>query len=241
MRVLDTPLRFAVNQSCRRPGVHAYRIRGSQLRIALRHGTLDIAAFSEVFVYGDYVPPARVAAVMTSLASPRILDLGANIGTYALWALAHDPTSSILSVEADPANAEMIRTARRLNPNTNWELLQAAATNAPGKVSFAAGHGTRSHIATANDSDAIEVQAVDALPLLNDCTIAKIDIEGAEWDILTDSRLRDCGVRVVVVEYHSCYGFTASTAVDCLRTAAFEVSPPILKAPDVGLAWGYRP
>jgi FkbM family methyltransferase len=241
MRVVDAPFRFAVNQSCRRAGIHTYRLRGSEIQIALRHGTLDNTAFTEVFVHKDYLPPAPVAEVIASLASPRILDLGANIGAYALWALARDPTSRILSVEADPHNAAMLRTARDLNPGASWELLEAAATNAPGTVSFAAGHEMGSHIARAEDQETIMVEAVDALPLLDDCDIAKIDIEGAEWEIISDQRLRGCEVRAIVVEYHAREGLSAATAVEYLRAATFEVYGPVVKSPDMGLIWGYRP
>jgi FkbM family methyltransferase len=239
-RVVDTSLRFAVNQSRRSPGVHTYGIRGSGLRIALRHGTTDIAAFNEVFVNGDYLVPTGLVRVVSEPRAPRVLDLGANIGSFALWTLARNRASRVVSIEPDPGNASIIRLAQRLNPDADWKLIEAAATVKDGVVQFAAGHGTASHLAGNRDDRAIVVRAVDAFPLLDDCDIAKIDIEGGEWPILSDPRLAGCRLRVLVVEYHSRDGFDGATAVALLQRAGFTTHVPTAKSSAKGLLWAYR-
>jgi hypothetical protein len=47
-----------------------------------------------------------------------------------------------------------------------------------------------------------EVPAVDAFPLMDGAELVKMDIEGSEWPILEDPRLREAAVRHLVVEYH---------------------------------------
>ena len=46
------------------------------------------------------------------------------------------------------------------------------------------------------------VEAVDVFPLLADCDLIKIDIEGAEWEILQDPRFADLRASHVILEYH---------------------------------------
>jgi hypothetical protein len=47
------------------------------------------------------------------------------------------------------------------------------------------------------------VPVVDLFEADHDVELLKIDIEGAEWDILTDPRLSELKARAIVLEWHS--------------------------------------
>ena len=89
------------------------------------------------------------------------------------------------------------------------------------------------------------VSAIDALELLEDADFAKIDIEGAEWDLLLDERFAVSAPDVLVMEWHqrACPMRDAyQGAVDILRRAGYEVEgdrPPA--GVDWGTIWGWKP
>src|SRR5918999_2033933 len=84
------------------------RVRVSRLGdrpFALRPGTSDIYAFSDVFVYPFHLPPAEAR----ERDMRAILDLGTNIGV-ALSHLCHRyPNARLVGIEPDPANVELAR------------------------------------------------------------------------------------------------------------------------------------
>lgn len=239
-------LRFALNELRRRPVVRVYRLRESGVAVAVRHHTGDVMVLDEIFSQREYDPPPAAAGALSSLPSaPRVVDLGANIGLFGAWVLGRFPEATIVAVEADPANAEVHRRAIAANRlEERWRLLQAFAATAPGTVRFAAGRHATSH-AAAGEEDTLEVPAVDVLPELVGADLAKIDIEGAEWDLLSDPRFSEAPPRVVVLEYHreGCPDDDPSAAAEqALRAAGLQVvnagSKPRFGA---GVVWGLAP
>jgi FkbM family methyltransferase len=239
-------LRFAANELRRRPVTGVYRLRGSGVAIALRHHTGDVMVLDEIFSQQEYEPPREVEVALSALpAAPRIVDLGANIGLFGAWALGRFPEATIVAVEADPANAEIHRRTIEANGlDARWRLVEAFAATAPGLIHFAAGKHAISH-AAAGEKDSIEVPAVDVLPELGTADLVKIDIEGAEWDLLADPRFRDIRPRAVVLEYHAegCPGADARAAAEQgLGAAGLEVVH-VRRKPQfgAGLLWAFAP
>jgi FkbM family methyltransferase len=232
--------RFVVGELRRRPTTAVYRLRESGIAVALRHHTGDVMVLDEIFSQREYEPPPEAAASLASLpATPRVVDLGANVGLFGAWALGRFPGASILAVEADPANAEIHRRTIEANGlGQRWELREGFASTAPGRVRFAAGEYATSHAA----EQGAEVQALDVLAELADADLVKIDIEGAEWPILADPRFARVSAAVVVLEYHEdgCSEPNAAGAAErALRSAGLEVvhasSKPQFGA---GIVWG---
>ena len=50
-----------------------------------------------------------------------------------------------------------------------------------------------------------QVQRQDVFPFLEASDLVKIDIEGAEWEILADARFHRLASRALVLEYHPAY------------------------------------
>ncbi len=216
-----------------------YRLRGSGALVFVRHRTPDVAALGEVFYEHQYEPPAPVSEALRRLSEPpRILDLGANIGFFAVFAMERFPGAELTAVEPDSANLALLRRTMEAN-GWSWNVLEAAATNADGRVAFAPGRFTTSRIEAGGES----VTAVDVLPLLGQVEFAKVDIEGGEWTILDDPRLSDVAPAAVVLEYHPYLcpaDDPARHATARLAEAGLKVGRTIAFAEDHGLLWAWR-
>lgn len=201
--LVTEPLRFAANEL--RPGraLRSYTLRGSDVRVAVRHHTPDVLILDEVFAQAEYEPPKDAADALEALGRPiRVLDLGANIGLFGAWTLGRFRVHDIHGVEPDPANAAVHEAAIQANEGrVDWRLTRAFAAASAGEVRFHAGEFTTSHLARPGE-DAISVPAVDVLPVLDEADLVKLDIEGAEWEILLDERFRSCKARAFVLEHH---------------------------------------
>lgn len=203
-----------------------YEVRGTGRAVHLRHGSRDVEIFNEIFRPGrqSYEPPAEVAAALASLGPLRVGDLGANIGLFGVFALGRWPVAAMRSYEPDPANTALLRATIAANGAAErWKLVPAAVSNAntsaifetgmlsesrlaiqigaPGGRARCGGEGDAGNGAEGNGAPTIEVTVVDlfAEPPVD---LLKIDIEGAEWAILSDIRLASYPARAIVLEWH---------------------------------------
>jgi FkbM family methyltransferase len=228
--------RFVRNELRRRPATGVYRLRDSGVAIALRHHSGDVMVLDEIFGQQEYEPPRGV--VLRDV--ERAVDLGANIGLFGAWLLGRLPDVRIAAYEADPGNAEIHRLAIAANELADqWHLVEAFAGVAEGTTRFEAGLHAVSH-----EGDGIEVPVVDVLPEMLHANLVKIDIEGAEWPILSDARFRDLEAAIVVLEYHAeaCPDADpASAAERLLANAGYRVHHSGRKpAFGAGILWGIR-
>ena len=216
-RRLRPAVRFLLREA-RAGTVGRYRIRGTDLAVHLRHASRDIEIFNEIFAPGrmSYEPPAAVTAVLDSLGPLRIADLGGNIGLFGLYALHHWPVAKLWSFEPDPANAALLSATIAANEATRqWELEPVAVSNAYATATFETGLLSESRLAAnghvrgedagkdarARGAASIDVKVLD-LFAQPPADLLKIDIEGAEWAILGDTRLVEHPAHAIVLEWH---------------------------------------
>jgi len=136
-------------------------------------------------------------------------DLGAHSGFFSLLAArAVGPSGAVLAVEADPENAEIVRANVARNRLQQVTVLESAVWSSSGQVSFApASTSTQGHIA----ADGQAGRAVPAVSL-DDMVFRdghrppdfiKMDVEGAEWDVLQGaSRVLAGGRPKLLCEIH---------------------------------------
>jgi FkbM family methyltransferase len=197
-RALQPAGRFVVNQR-RRATVDEYRLRGTEAAVSLRGRTRDVDILAEIFSAGSYEPPPQVAPLLRG--PLRILDLGANIGLFALYALQRWPGSTLEAFEPDPENFALLE--RTAAPHRRWRIHEAAVSNTTEPIRFAMGQFAEGRAAVEED-DTITVPCADVFAFAGSQRIdlIKVDIEGGEWPILTDARLAQLPVRVLVMEWH---------------------------------------
>lgn len=233
-------LRFAANELRRKPVTAVYRLRDSGVAVALRHHTGDVLVLDEIFSQGEYEPPDAVRPALDVLSAPTVVDLGANIGLFGAWALGRFAGATIVGVEADPANATVHRRTIEANDlGPRWKLIEGFAGTKAGVVRFAAGEHATSHAA---ESGLLDVAVVDVFPELAGADLVKIDVEGAEWDLLADPRFVALRPRVIVLEYHADESRQAdprAAAEAALRAAGLDVIHGAGKPQfGAGIVWG---
>ncbi len=249
--VVEQPLRFAALQlGSERTAGHV--LRRSGLKIFLRHRTRDVHILNEIFGgtggRDSYEPPLAVAVALDARRSPKVLDLGANIGLFGAYVLARWPRAAIRSFEPDPTNLRVLAHVILANElQGRWSVAEVAVANRAGEQTFAAGLFADSHLsdprADLTDGRAITVGTVDLFEQDHDVDLMKMDIEGGEWSILTDPRLRELGADVVVLEWHArgCPEPDAhAAAARLLRAAGYDQLEEVESGQDNGLLWAWR-
>src|SRR5436190_13456476 len=192
---------FVLRQALRRPVVRCYHLKDSGLAFYLRHGTPDVNTFEQMFDEGHYELPREIAASLPS-GEVTAVDLGANVGMFGLWLRSRFPQARITAFEPDPDNARVLsQTAAANARNGDWRVVEAAAGNRDGEITFVTGDFTNSRVAEAGEAGTA-VPLVDVFPFFDDADFVKIDIEGAEWDLTSDPRFAELRAPVVAFEYH---------------------------------------
>ena len=137
--------------------------------------------------------------------SPYILDVGANYGLAAIALKDEHPDAEIVAFEADPAIAAIAEAnlaAAGLFPDVT--LVRAAAWTEDGTMRFAAEGSDAGRL---GDDGGIEVPTVRLRDWLDrDVDLLKMDIEGAEVEVLLDCADRLDRVERLVCDYHSFAG-----------------------------------
>jgi FkbM family methyltransferase len=245
--IIREPLRFGIRRTIGGRDVGRYHLRESGLAVHLRHDVLDdLSTLVQTFGQDHYVPPAGAEQALAELGRPiRAMDLGANIGMFGAWLLSRWPDAAVVAYEADPGNARILSlTVAANSPPLAWEACAAAAGTADGEVRFVAGRGAHSRLANDDEPDAVVVPVRDVLARASDTDLLKIDIEGAEWELLADPRFAGLPARVVALEYHAerCPSSDpASAAGEHLAQAGYRTAAADLTAPPGhGMVWGWR-
>jgi len=116
------------------------------------------------------------------------LDVGANTGLHVLLASTRITTGRITCVEADPANVNRLRQTLEWNHINNATVLPVAASDADGKTTLE-GSDVFTRMSPGSDADSegpvVETVLLDtALGPEARIDFCKIDVEGAEWQVL---------------------------------------------------------
>lgn len=127
-----------------------------------------------------------------------VLDLGGNVGFFAIRAAQTFPGSHVISYEADPDNAKEFR--RNLGRvqyavSERITLVPAAVSGEAGTVTLASGLAgcswvNRDERVPPDEAEIIDVPAVSINDVLSEhetVDLLKIDVEGAEYDVIANA------------------------------------------------------
>jgi FkbM family methyltransferase len=139
---------------------------------------------------------------------PHILDIGANVGAFACWAMQRWPDARITCYEPHPVTFErLIRNLTRHFPESDaWGVgLNAAVTTLPAPARLYEGVHNRGGCSLENVGEQDFGRWVDVATIhpskLDPCDVLKIDTEGCEVEILEHyTHLRGC--TYVALEAH---------------------------------------
>ena len=140
----------------------------------------------------------------TQSESPAILDCGANIGISVLNYTRRFPRARIKAFEPDPAICRVLRKNLALNGAGDVQVVEAAAWTRNGDVAFRS-HGTDGGRIdqNASQSGGVRVATVDLRDYLNEpIDLLKLDVEGAEYELVDHVRDAMTSVASLVLECH---------------------------------------
>ncbi len=121
-----------------------------------------------------------------------VFDVGAHVGYYTLCAARlAGPTGRVVAFEPLPRNLQHLREHVTINALSTVRVEPVAVAAARGSARFAAGR--QSQMGCLSDAGEIEVSVVDldgwaATAGVPDPAVIKIDVEGAEADVLRGAR-----------------------------------------------------
>jgi FkbM family methyltransferase len=136
--------------------------------------------------------------------TPYIIDCGANVGVSVVWWKTKYPRARVLAFEADPKIFRLLQI--NCGHLDGVDLINAALWNEDGKIGFAALGGEGGHVAapSANSTSVRSVPCVRLRSFLQEkCDLLKMDIEGAEVEVIRDSVDVLNRVDRAFIEYHS--------------------------------------
>ena len=243
-RTVRESLRFAARELAGSRALACYRVRESGLPIFVRHGTPDVFTLDQAFYQRHFDPPAEVDARLRSRDPLRILDLGANIGLFAIAMLGRYRHARVTAFEPDPQNAAVLERVIAANGGAaRCSLVRACAAASNGRVRFSAGEFGVSHAAGEGEPATGEVESRDAFPHLAEADLAKIDIEGSEWELLADPRFAMLPTAALHLEFHPRNApgpDPATAAVDAVERAGYAHAPVRHTAEGAGMLWAWK-
>jgi FkbM family methyltransferase len=159
---------------------------GSSNRDVLLGERADFTTLYDVFGEGEY--DVELPAAPTA-----IIDLGAHVGMSVLYFRQRYPAARILAVEPNPANFAKLE--RNVAGLPGVEAMQVAVGGGPGIAWLDVGQESWRSMLIADPEGAkairVPVVTLDQLVEHFGCerpeTLLKVDVEGAEWDVLSSA------------------------------------------------------
>jgi|SRR5208282_2981811 FkbM family methyltransferase len=207
------------------------------------HSPGELKVFWQIFVHNCYTLPAQCDT---------ILDAGANVGLFSVWAARERPKARIVALEPFPATfqhlerniqnngfQDRIRPVRYALAGTTGPRPIRSGGDSPNKGLVLRGMEDSSdhviEVPCMNLADFLKTEQFETLDLL------KMDIEGSEWEvILSTSAAVLHRIRQIIVEYHEVnarFGYTPAQLIAHLGSAGHRLTHREENAERTGLAF----
>ena len=142
-------------------------------------------------------------AFKTTSKSPVIIDCGSNIGLSILVFKKYFPASTVIAFEPDENNYALLQKNMEANKLQNVEVNKSAVWITNGTITFNSKGSEGSHISESDGG--IRVPCIKLASLLQQYEtihFLKMDIEGAEYEVIKDCQLQLSKVENLFLEYH---------------------------------------
>jgi FkbM family methyltransferase len=153
----------------------------------LVQGFLDVWVIKETFINRWY---ERASCALQP--GWIVVDIGAALGDYSVWAAGQLTEGKVIAVEPYPSSVDLLKKNLEINNCRNVKVMETAVMGNRGtsRISGSSGSGARnSAYQTSDEISSISVNTISLQDLLdqNDisvCDYLKLDCEGAEYEIL---------------------------------------------------------
>lgn len=150
---------------------------------------------------------------LSSLESPVIIDVGANVGFFSLAAFCNFPEAIIYAFEPHPFCSKKINEFKEIFPQFNWHIVPKAVSNINDKIvlNTTTTNGFATMTTMMEDNYRPEHFSVDSVRLdeflannkIEKIDFMKLDCEGAEYSILYDLEVATISkIQSMAIETH---------------------------------------
>ena len=167
-------------------------------RLHLPDGPSFVWQFYEIFFKRSY-------RFTTTKKQPVIFDCGANIGISCLFFKEEYPQAIIHAFEPDPTIFKVLSENLQRNQITDVQLYNAAVWKKEETLEFSSEGADGGALATGG-TQTVKVKAIrlkDKIEAVGEIDLLKIDVEGAEVEVMRDCADALGKVQNIFVEYHS--------------------------------------
>jgi len=193
----------------RRSGYRPWRLYLPALHQMLHDPREAVSTFHEIFVREIYRPVKSIPV------NGRVVDVGSHFGLFAIYAMLNFPVSKIDCYEPNPQSFRILTAnigAARNKHRVSVSLNPAAVALTTGQVVLSVPRDCDTAVsstilpshASLEDFIRITVPTMSIAKVIGTrCDYLKIDAEGAEYDLLSDSIISPDNVREIAVEMHN--------------------------------------
>lgn len=185
---------YPIRMALKRPGIaHP---------ISIRLPSSDMDAYEQIFLHREY-------DVKLQHTPDVIIDAGANIGLASIYFSGRYPSAKVYAIECENSNFQVLQ--RNVAPYPNIVPIHAALWDQNGEIRIVdPGLGKWGFMTTAEADPAVWSTPILALTLesimathgIERIDILKIDIEGAELEVLKSSSTWIAKVDLIIAELH---------------------------------------
>jgi FkbM family methyltransferase len=192
------------------------------------HEASDVATFWQIFYRHDY--PVRRSDHL-------IVDAGANIGAFTLFALRTAPKANVIAIEPAPDSCSRLRKMLRTHAlQSRCTLHEAALAPAPGETTINLEAASQFRRTGLSGKPVKAITFDQVMPDSATVDLLKMDIEGAEYAVLPAiSRDALSRVRRIVLEYHPNASYVL--AVEPLKAQNFSITYHRDDGEGYGVVW----
>lgn len=184
----------------------------------------DESVWAEIFRWREY----RAAEPVIQETTFPILDLGGHAGFFVLYARALNGSVPIFTLEPENGNLKAIAQHIRENTVDGVKIVPGAIGVASGRGGLTVSLDSHNHTVQARvDGDIAMYTLADLVAMagVERFGLVKMDIEGAEFELLRNWKNNDYGLfEYLIMEYHEGRGGDHLEAEELLREHGFSVS-----------------
>lgn len=212
--------------------VYGLRIRRGPI-FYVRPFSSDAAFVQSITREGEYFPYFGV------LPGDVVVDVGANIGSFAVWVGFREPTARVVAVEPMDDNVRLLEKNIAANGLANVMVVRGAIARLSGQVTLYPGKGTWFGSGSVTPSQDVQTGSPVTVPAMTlaelfaahnvvRCDFLKMDCEGAEYAALAavpdDVWKR---IKKIALEYHEFPGGgTRGQLISLLESKGYRVIVP---------------
>lgn len=214
----------------------------SGLKIKLRTRSTDLMALTNVWLVEEYS-----GSNFRINANDVIIDIGAHIGLFTLYASQYCKNGIIFCFEPVDENYDILVDNITQNNLKNVKPFKSAVSKSESTITIyrnkdEAGHGMFSFTSHALKVDSISLKKIIDENSINQCNLIKIDCEGAEYEIIESLPLEYFKkISKMIIEYH--FADSKPKLVNDLKTklmtASFKIST-VSHSSDMGLLYAIK-